>query len=135
MKLQEFYDMYQDQRRSCLTIDQFSSLLLMYPAGLIALSDSNFDALEKQNIVASIKGAADGDELVMCEMYKEFCYMLVADATFRYVALECIKKEISGKDDLKGIIRDLMEATAEISKGTSDVEAKNIKKMKKMLNL
>ncbi|MBR3959666.1 MAG: hypothetical protein IKJ81_06450 [Bacteroidales bacterium] len=135
MKLQEFYDMYQAQRHSCLSIDQFSSLLVMYPAGLVALADGTFDKLEKQNIVAAIKGAADEDELVMCEMYKEFCHMLCADATLRYVALECIKEETNGKGELKSIIAELMTSTAEAADGISDKEKKAIDDMKKLLNL
>lgn len=134
MKIQEFYGMYQDQRRSCLSIDQFSSLLAMYPAGLIALADGTFDQLEKQNIVSSIKEAAD-DELIMCEMYKEFCYMLAADATLRYVALECIKDEIAGKEELKDVVREIMISTAEASDDVSDEEKKAIYDMKQMLNL
>ena len=48
MKVKELFTKYQQQRHTCLSIDQFSSMMLMYPALLVATSDGDYDELEKE---------------------------------------------------------------------------------------
>lgn len=130
MKLTDFFKDYQTKRNTCLDENQFSSLLMMYPAILVATADGNFDALEKQNLAESVKEAADGNILVACEMYSELSYLISADDNVKKQALTCIKDEIADKPEIKSMILELMTAMAESSDGVSEVEAQKIAELK-----
>ncbi len=135
MKLTDYYKDYQSKRNTCLDEDQFSSLLMMYPATIIATSDGVFDALEKQNLAESVKEAAAGDILIACEMYSELSFLITANKEVADEALSCIKEEIADKEDLKSMILELMTAIAEISDGVSEIEAKKMNELKTLLSI
>jgi len=130
MTLTDYFKDYQTKRNTCLDENQFSSLLMMYPAVLVATADGDFDALEKQNLAESVKESAEGNILVACEMYSELSYLITADNNVKKQTLTCIKDEIADKSEIKSIILELMTAIAESSEGISEVEEKKIAELK-----
>lgn len=135
MLFSEFFKVYQEKRKCCLDENQLSSLLALYPAGLVALADGDFGAAEKENLVSALKEASKGDLLVTCEMYAELCYLIQADDSMQEATLQCIKAEIAGKEHLQKIILDIMQSTAEAEEGISQAEQNKINEIKSILSI
>ena len=132
MILKELYDSYQAKRNTLLTADEFSNLLMMYPAGLVSTCDGEFDQLEKQNIYESMKEATDGNGMKTCEMYSELSYLLT-DNNMHDDIMSCIKNECKNNQNAKTIINDLMVAAAESSDGVSKEESDKMEELKNTL--
>jgi len=135
MTLTNYYQDYQSERKICLDLDQFSSILMMLPSVLVAGSDREFDVLEKQNLAESLKEASQGNILTACEMYAELSYLMNADKSTLTKALSCIKEEIANREDFKTMVLELMVAMAESSDGISDDENKKIAELKAELSI
>ena len=135
MQFSEFFKIYQEKRNSILDENQLSSLLAIYPGALVAMADGVFGAEEKINLVSALKEASQGDNLVMCEMYSEMCYLTVADKSMQDAALACIKEEIAGKEHLQQIVLDIMQSTAEAEDGVSPEEQEKINEIKSILSI
>jgi hypothetical protein len=135
MKLTDYYKLYQSRRNTCLDENQFSSLLVMYPSVLVATSDGNFYALEKQNLAEAVKEASDGNNLITCEMYSELVFLTKAPENEMKEALSCIKDEIENRPELQTIILELMNSMAESSEGISDIEIRKIKELKDLFSI
>jgi len=133
MKLIDYFKDYQSKRNTCLDENQFSSLLMMYPSVLVAVSDGVFDALEKQNLAESVKEASDGNILIACEMYSELSYLVSADDKLKRETLSCIKDEIANNEEVKSMILELMMSIAEASDGISKEESEKIEELKSQL--
>ena len=56
MNLKDLFDWYNEKRNTNLELDDFSSLLMMFPAVLVANADGDFDSLEKQNLAHACYG-------------------------------------------------------------------------------
>ena len=135
MKLEDFLNFYQGKRNTCLEKDLFSSMLAMYPAALVATADGSFDELEKQNLVAALKVASNENDLNLCEMYADLCYLLGAEELLKEEALKCIAEEIADNAELKLLILEMMISTAEAEDGISDVEKEKINELKGVLSI
>lgn len=135
MVLNEFFDFYQTKRHCCLDLNSFSSLLIMFPAAKVAMADGEFSEFEKQNLVAALKEACQGNDLLMCEMYLEMCYLLNVDGEMLQELHTCMRTELDGKADVKLIVLELMISTAESDNGISEVEKQKIDEYKSLLNI
>lgn len=134
MNLDEFYGSYQQKRNTCLSKDEFTSLLIMYPAALVAMADNDFAEFEKANLVSALKEASDGKDLIMCEMYAELCYLCTsADEEYKQTILEFMRTELESKPEIKLMILELMISTAEADDGISEVEKQKIDELKTIL--
>lgn len=133
MNINELFTSYQQKRNTCLNQDYFSSLLIMYPAALVAIADGKFSEFEKANLVSALKEAADGNELILCEMYSELCYLCYAEAEYKQTVLECIKTELETRPEIKLMILELMISTAESEQGISEIEKQKIDELKTIL--
>ena len=92
MQITDYYNDYQVKRNTCLSLNQFTSMLMMYPSILVAIADGEFDALEKQNLAESLKQAAESNTLIACEMYSELSYLMKANDEVKEDLLINIKK-------------------------------------------
>ena len=135
MKVKELFTKYQQQRHTCLSIDQFSSMMLMYPALLVATADGDYDELEKRNLVSALQESAGEDAFIAFEMYAELSHLVDASAETKEMIFSCIKEEIANRKELQDIIVELMTSTAECSDGISETEQKMINEIKANLNL
>jgi hypothetical protein len=135
MQTTNYYNDYQVKRNTCLSLNQFTSMLMMYPSILVAIADGEFDALEKQNLAESLKQAAESNTLIACEMYSELSYLMKANDEVKEDLLINIKNEISNKADIKSLILELMTSMAESSEGISDIELKTISTLKSKLSI
>ena len=132
MNLQALYENYQKERKTVMEKDDFTNLLIMYPAALVANCDNNFDKLEKQNLYESVKEAAGDNALLACEMYSELIY-LSSDNSMHNNISSCIKSEAANNQNVKTIINDLMISVAESSEGISMEEQSKIDELKNEL--
>ena len=98
----------------------------MFPAAKVAMADGEFSEFEKQNLVAALKEACQGNDLLMCEMYLEMCYLLNVDGEMLQELHTCMRTELDGKADVKLIVLELMISTAESDNGISEVEKQKI---------
>jgi tellurite resistance protein len=135
MQFSEFFKKYQEVRNCILDENYLSSLLAIYPGILVAKADGVFGAEEKENLVSALKVASKEDPVVMCEMYSELCYLANADQSMQDAAMACIKEEIAGKDDLKQIILDIMQSTADADGSLSQEEQDKINEIKSTLSI
>ena len=135
MKITDYYKDYQVNRNTCLSLNQFTSMLMMFPSILVAMADGEFDALEKQNLSESVKEAAESNTLIACEMYSELSHLMRANVDVKEDLLINIKNEISNKPDIKSLILDLMTSMAESSEGISEIEFKTISTLKDKLSI
>lgn len=134
MNLDELYTSYQQKRNTCLSKDTFSSLLIMYPAALVAMADNDFAEFEKANLVSSLKEASDGNDLTLCEMYAELSYLCnSAEKEYKQTILECMKNELESRPEIKLMVLELMISTAEADNGISEVEKQKIDELKTIL--
>ena len=129
MNLQELYENYQGKRKTVMEKDDFTNLLIMYPAALVANCDNNFDKLEKENLYESVKEASGDNALLACEMYSELTYLL-SDHSMHNEISSCIKSEAANNQNVKTIINDLMNSVAESSEGISMEEKNKIDELK-----
>jgi tellurite resistance protein len=79
MEIQKCHEWYVSERGTFLSIDHFSSMIMMLPATMVACSDGDFDELEKQNLANSCK-EIDANEHVGFEVYAELCHLVGAGA-------------------------------------------------------
>ena len=132
MNLQELFENYQGKRKTVMEKDDFTNLLMMYPAALVANCDNNFDKLEKENLFSAVKESAGDNPLLACEMYSELSYLLSDDSMHNEIS-NCIKSEAENNQNVKTIINDLMVAVAESSDGISQEEQNKIDELKNEL--
>ena len=135
MEIQKCHDWYTSERGTFLSIDHFSSMIMMLPSVMVAGSDGDFDELEKQNLANSCK-EIDSNEHVGFEIYAELCYLLSAGAAnHRNTVLDCIKTELS-KDQSHGeLIIEMVNEMADSSDGVSDTEAAKIAELRSVLSI
>ncbi|MEY4792408.1 MAG: hypothetical protein RIT34_1215 [Bacteroidota bacterium] len=135
MEIQKCHEWYVSERGTFLSIDHFSSMIMMLPATMVACSDGDFDELEKQNLANSCK-EIDANEHVGFEVYAELCHLVGAGAADqRSKVLDCIKTELS-KDASNGeLIVEMMTEMADSSDGISSTEAAKISEIRNMLSI
>lgn len=133
MTLKNLYDWYNEKRNTNLELDDFSSLLMMFPAVLVANADGNFDSLEKQNLAHSCYGL-EAEPPITCEMYSELCFLAkTEDQDFINNIFSCIKAESNNNEEAQLIITNLMIEMAQASDGISQEESDKIKELKEIL--
>lgn len=137
MKFSELYKLYSEERGTVLSENQFASLLLMYPSVLVASSDANFDALERQNLAISCNSASgENDLLFAAELYCELMYCISKEGQkWRNLFFEVMKDNLNNDSESKHLVMDLMTSMAESSDGVSKEERETIENVKQLLNL
>ena len=135
MLLEEIYKRIKSQHDCYLEIDDFSSVLMMYPAALVAAADGEFSDLERLNIVKALKEASSEDDFKLCEMYLLLNHLMTLKEEEKNNLLAQMKEVISGKDEIKSIVLDLMISTADSDDGISEVEQNVINNLKSILSL
>jgi tellurite resistance protein len=127
--------LYKETRKTTLSKEDFSSMLVMLPSVLVANADNDFDELEKQNLAASCFGL-EADPWITCETYSELCYLATADNhELLNNVLACIKTEVSDNAETKLIIENLMIEMAKSSDGISAEESAKINELREILSL
>jgi hypothetical protein len=135
MEIQKCHEWYTNERGTFLTIDHFSSMIMMLPSVMVAGSDGDFDELEKQNLANSCK-EIDSNLHVGFEIYSELCYLLSAGAeNHRNTVLDCIKSELNKDQSYGELIIEMMTEMADSSDGISDTEAAKIAELRSVLSI
>lgn len=135
MEIQKCHEWYAAERGTFLTIDHFSSMIMMLPSVMVAGSDGDFDELEKQNLANSCK-EIDSNLHVGFEIYSELCYLLSPGAeNHRNTVLDCIKAELSKDQSYGELIIEMMTEMADSSDGISDTEAAKIAELRSVLSI
>ena len=135
MTLNQLFEKFQTQYGCCLDIDDFSSVLVMYPASLVALADGEFSQLERENIINALKESASGNDFRTCEMYRMLCKILELPSDDKVALLKSLNEEIADRPEIKKIILELMISTAESDNGISKEEKTAIDLLKNILSL
>jgi tellurite resistance protein len=137
MKYSELFKHYSEERGTVLSENQFASLLLMYPSVLVASSDGDFDALERQNLAISCFSAAgENDLLFAAELYCELMYCISKEGgKWKNLFFDVMKENLSNDSESKLLVMDLMTSIAESSDGVSNEEKETIANIKQTLNL
>ncbi len=135
MTLNQLFEKFQTQYGCCLDIDDFSSVLVMYPASLVALADGEFSQLERENIINALKESASGNDFKTCEMYRMLCKILELPSDDKVALLKSMNEEIADRPEIKKIILELMISTAESDNGISKEEKTAIDLLKNILSL
>ncbi len=135
MTLNQLFEKFQTQYGCCLDIDDFSSVLVMYPASLVALADGEFSQLERENIINALKESASGNDFRTCEMYRMLCKILELPSDDKVALLKSMNEEIADRPEIKKIILELMISTAESDNGISKEEKTAIDLLKNILSL
>ena len=97
MTLNQLFEKFQTQYGCCLDIDDFSSVLVMYPASLVALADGEFSQLERENIINALKESASGNDFRTCEMYRMLCKILELPSDDKVALLKSMNEEIADR--------------------------------------
>jgi len=135
MEIQKCHEWYVEDRSTFLTVNHFSSMIMMLPATLVASSDGDFDELEKQNLANSCK-EIDSNEHVGFEIYSELSFLVGAHAeNHRNKILDCIKTELSKDQSHSELILEMMTEMADSSDGISDTEAAKIAELRNVLSI
>ena len=135
MTLNQLFEKFQTQYGCCLDIDDFSSVLVMYPASLVALADGEFSQLERENIINALKESASGNDFRTCEMYRMLCKILELPSDDKVALHKSMNEEIADRPEIKKIILELMISTAESDNGISKEEKTAIDLLKNILSL
>ena len=135
MTLNELYRKFNADSRYCLDIDDVSSVLMMYPAALVAVADGEFSHFERANLASALKEASSENDFKMCEMYHLLCNLMLLNEGEKAELLNTIKEEIADKAELKLIILQLMISTAEAEDGISEIEKLAIDNLKSILSI
>jgi len=109
----------------------------MYPSVLVASSDGDFDALERQNLAISCFSAAgENDLLFAAELYCELMYCISKEGgKWKNLFFDVMKENLSNDSESKLLVMDLMTSIAESSDGVSNEEKETIANIKQTLNL
>jgi len=133
MNVKNLFDWYNGKRNTNLELDDFSSLLMMFPSVLVANADGDFDSLEKQNLAHACYGL-EAEPHVTCEMYSELCFLAkTEDEELLGNIFSCLKTESKNNEEAQLIIIDLMIKMAQASDGISADESSKIKEIKEKL--
>lgn len=133
MKLNDLYEWYNAKRNTTLDLDQFSSMIMMFPSVLVANSDGDFDALEKQNLANACAGLEE-EPHITCELYSELCFLANSnDKEMLENIFSCIREESKNNEEAKLIVIDLMIQMAQSSDGISEEESSKINELKNIL--
>ena len=135
MTLNQLFEKFQTQYGCCLDIDDFSSVLVMYPASLVALADGEFSQLERENIINALKESASGNDFKTCEMYRMLCKIMELPSDDKVALLKSMNEEIADRPEIKKIILELMISTADSDNGISKEEKTAIDLLKNILSL
>lgn len=130
---------YCNFRNIQLNEDEFSSLVTLYPAVLVATADHVFDNEEKEYIADVVASSSselyDNEEQAekLAEiLFIELLFLCHGNNIWQEKFLSVLAEELSpsDKDELKQMLFD----TAEVSKGTSAEEKKEISRIMKLIN-
>jgi tellurite resistance protein len=133
MNVKDLFDWYNDKRNTNLELDDFSSLLMMFPSVLVASADGDFDSLEKQNLANACYGL-EVEPYITCEMYSELCFLAKSeDEDILNNIFSCIKAESKDNNEAQLIVIELMIQMAQASDGISEEESSKIKEIKQIL--
>ena len=133
MNVKDLFDWYNEKRNTNLELDDFSSLLMMFPSVLVANSDGDFDSLEKQNLANACYGL-EAEPYITCEMYSELCFLAKTDdEDILNKIFSCIRDESKHNNEAQLIVIDLMIQMAQASDGISEEESLKIKEIKEIL--
>lgn len=135
MTLNQLFEKFKDNAGYCLEIDEFSSVMAMYPAALVAVADGEFGQMERVNIISALKISASENDLAMCEMYRLLNDLLALNEEGKAEVLNMIKEEIADRPEIKLVILELMISTAESEDGISEEEKAAIDNMKSVLSI
>lgn len=135
MELKKCHEWYVSERGTFLTIDHFSSMIMMLPSVIVAGSDGYFDELEKQNLANACK-EIDSNLHVCFEIYSELCYLLSPGSeSYRNTLMDCIKGELYKDQSYGELIIEMMTEMADSSDGISDTEAAKIAELRSVLSI
>lgn len=135
MEILKCHEWYTAERGTFLTIDHFSSMIMMLPSVMVAGSDGDFDELEKQNLANSCK-EIDSNAHVGFEIYSELCYLMSSGAeNHRNTVIGCIKAELEKDHGHGELIIEMMTEMADSSDGISDTEAAKIAELRSVLSI
>lgn len=135
MTLNQLFEKFKANAGYCLEIDEFSSVMAMYPAALVAVADGEFGQMERVNIISALKISASENDLAMCEMYRLLNDLLALNEEGKAEVLNMIKEEIADRPEIKLVILELMISTAESEDGISEEEKAAIDNMKSILSI
>lgn len=138
MDITQLFEVYQEERKSIVTLFDFASMITMYPGFLVANADGDFSVKEKQFLVDTLKVVTGEDWLMTCEMFSELSYLISHGRNkWEDEILTCLAESIAESNDssFNESILNSMNAVAESEDGKSDVESQIINRLRDKLKI
>lgn len=139
MKSIDLLNEYGKSRNLQLNEDEFSLLVTLYPAVLVATSDHLFDDDEKEYIADVVASSSlelyDNEEQAekLAEiLFNELLFLSQTDNQWQEKFLSVLAEELDSED--KDELKQILLETAEVSKGISTEEKDEISRIMKIIN-
>ena len=125
-----------------LSDKEIISVILTFPACLVAAADGNVDQKERLQLMSISEGLgesdvaeSDKDRLAAAERYRAFMWLLNEREQCEVFLLDCLKEYYSLHSDTKEQAMEMLQGMAEVSDGVSESEKKEIERLSKALDL
>jgi uncharacterized membrane protein YebE (DUF533 family) len=136
------YGDYKFETKTILNFEQFSSLVMSFPAIFVALADGVIDK-EERFFLASISESLVGDDysnpqeklLYTSEFYHQLLHLSNNLERWKDKILYLLKESLNEDSEGKDFIKKMMFDVAESSNGIDDGERKIIEELFKKLNI
>lgn len=139
MKNIDLLNEYTKSRNIQLNEDEFSSLVTLYPAVLVATADHVFDNEEKEYIADVVASSSlelyeneEQAENLAGILFNELLFLSQTDNQWQEKFLSVLAEELGSED--KDELKQILLETAEVSKGISSEEKDEINRIMKIIN-
>lgn len=139
MKNIDLLNEYGKSRNLQLNEDEFSSLVTLYPAVLVATADHVFDNEEKEYIADVVASSSlelydneEQAEKLAGILFNELLFLSQTDNQWQEKFLSVLAEELGSED--KDELKQILLETAEVSKGISSEEKDEINRIMKIIN-
>ena len=142
-KLEQLYRAYREETKTCLSIKEFSSLILTYPAFKVAISDGVFDVSERLFMLNICEGLVResqdeitaNEKLIIAELYAQYSYLAnkpIWDILFIDLLKLYLEQNTNYKKDINEMI---ISVAAESGDEDSKIEKESVKYLQSVLCL
>ncbi len=139
MKSDDLFVAYKEARNLFISEDEFSILVTIFPAVLVATADHLFDEEEKEYIADLVTNAAlelyeDGEkaEQAAALLFEELLFLSQVNNEWQEKFLSVLHDELEMED--KSELENMLLETADVNKKMSDEEKSEIDRILKLVN-
>lgn len=139
MKSDDLFIAYKEARNLAISEDEFSILVTIFPAVLVATADHLFDEEEKEYIADLVTNAAlelyedeEKAEQAAALLFEELLFLSQVNNEWQEKFLSVLHDELEMED--KSELENMLLETADVNKKMSDEEKSEIDRILKLVN-